>query len=188
MSTKEQTRATAELDRLLEVAFARERCPTCSGKKERHAGLIPDPCLTCDGSGEGDFILGDEVRVECAGHWVVVEDHRANRNFPKGWGPELFKRGAYLGPYMADVPNGVTAIQEHGDWCCHGQGSTPSRNVEDWWEILACLEFEARPRRRYGRWDITLYAESHTIPWGDGGVGDTLLEALVATVVKVLNV
>ena len=45
------------------LATAKGECPTCGRKGKRHAGLIPDPCITCNGAGEVYLLEG--LRVEC---------------------------------------------------------------------------------------------------------------------------
>ena len=120
----------------------------------------PADCPVCEGSGEV-FILIDAVRNDCScSIYMAVECSECD---PK--------------------------IKHNGRPCCGcgGLDTVASQDVGDWWEALDDLGFEAKPQRRYGRWDITLYSKGNTVPWGDGGEGDTLLEALVGTVERVVT-
>ncbi|KKL20969.1 hypothetical protein LCGC14_2450140 [marine sediment metagenome] len=48
-------------------------------------------------------------------------------------------------------------------------------------ERIADMDFEVRPVKRSSSWTIGLYQHGYSLPWGDGGEGDTLEEALIDT-------
>ena len=138
-------------------AHWKKKCPDCSGAGHISYGKTYGsfPCPSCGGSGEV-FVFPREVREKCPRR-VMMED--------AGYDP-----GRRCPP---------------GCIHCHGHSTVPSEDVDVWWVVLDGLGFEARPHRRLGKWEMSLYVGEISTYWGDGGVGETLLEALIETVKKV---
>lgn len=63
---------------------------------------------------------------------------------------------------------------------CQGRGWIP----EPWLDCLLALGFQPRLCSHNGRQTVSLY-QGTPIPWGDGGEGDTWLEAIVNALEKV---
>ncbi len=145
------------------LAHLKGKCPGFELEPGVYTGCScpgpPADCPVCEGSGEV-FVHFEMVRVDCKDCGGSGETECDNH--------VLCSEGS----------------DTHGHSCseCSGRGTVASQDVGDWWEVLDALGFEARPQRCHGRWDITLYSKGVTTPWGDGGEGDTLLEALVGSV------
>lgn len=138
-------------------AYWKKKCPHCRGILLNHDDSLRMCPICLGGSGEVYFFSDEsEVRAKCPRR-VMMEagGYDPGRRCPPG------------------------CIH------CHGHSTVPSEDVDVWWVVLDGLGFEARPHRRLGKWEMGLYVGEIATYWGDGGVGETLLEALIETVKKV---
>ncbi|KKM22762.1 hypothetical protein LCGC14_1622010 [marine sediment metagenome] len=181
-----------DTERLQRLAHREVDCPECGGAGVRvdasadltamnrlHDGVFT--CTACEGSGKV-LVFPEMVRVECKGHWVVVEDHRQSQYLPEAWQIAKLAPGTHLSPSMTSIPANVEAIQKHGDWCCSGLGTTPSNKPDIWMEAAASLGTPLLIRRDLAGWDVW-YQDMEDIKGHDAN----LLAAVLIAIENVLE-